>query len=129
MTIKALLYNSCTSCRKTENVLKANDVDYEKREYFRDRFTKDELKALLDGAGLEVRDVLSRRSRVYKERNLDEAALSDDELLALMVEEPTLLRRPIVIGEGEVVVGHNESKLRDLIGRSAGSSRSGSGDA
>lgn len=115
MTIKALLYNSCTSCRKTESVLRESDVYFDKREYFKDRFTKDELAALLRDAGLSVSDVLSRRSRVYQERNLAESDLSDDEILDLMVEEPTLLRRPIVIGEDRVVVGHNEQELRDLI--------------
>src|SRR5687767_10943538 len=93
--IKALLYNSCTSCRKTEDVLKQSGVDYEKREFFKDRFTSDELRSLLDSVGLKASDVLSTRSRVYKERNLADADLSDDQLLDLMVEEPTLLRRPI----------------------------------
>jgi Spx/MgsR family transcriptional regulator len=115
MTIKALLYNSCTSCRKTEAVLDASGVDVEKREFFKDRFTRDELASLLAGSGLAVSDVLSRRSRVYKERRLEEAGLTDDELLDLMVEEPTLLRRPIVIGQHAVVVGHNDARLRDLI--------------
>lgn len=113
--ITALLYNSCTSCRKTEDVLKDADVEYEKREYFKDRFTVDELRSLLASVGLTASDVISKRSRVYKERNLEKANLSDDEILELMVEEPTLLRRPIVINDGKVVVGHNEAKLHDLI--------------
>lgn len=113
--IKALLYNSCTSCRKTESVLRESGVDYEKREYFKDRFTVDELRALLASVGMTASDVISKRSRVYKERNLEEANLSDDDILELMVEEPTLLRRPIVIRNGKAVVGHNEAKLRDLI--------------
>lgn len=113
--IKALLYNSCTSCRKTEDVLKESGVNYEKREYFKDRFAVDELCSLLASVGLTASDVISKRSRVYKERNLGDADLTDDEILELMVQEPTLLRRPIVIGDGKAVVGHNEAKLRDLI--------------
>ena len=117
--IKALLYNSCTSCRKTEGVLKESGVEYEKREYFKDRFTPDELRSLLDSVGLTPSDVFSTRSRVYKERNLADAELTDDQMLDLMAEEPTLLRRPIVIKGNQVVVGHNEAKLRDLIGNEA----------
>ncbi|HWV24051.1 MAG TPA: arsenate reductase family protein [Thermomicrobiales bacterium] len=114
--ITALLYNSCTSCRKTEEVLKASGADYEKREFFKQRLTRDELSSMLDSVGLTANDVLSTRSRPYKEMGLAEKSLSDDELLNLMVEEPRLLRRPIVIRDGEVVVGHNEAKLRELIG-------------
>jgi arsenate reductase-like glutaredoxin family protein len=59
--------------------------------------------------------VLSQRSRIYKERNLGEADLTDDEMLDLMVEEPTLLRRPLVLGGDTVIVGHNEPALREMI--------------
>ena len=117
--IKALLYNSCTSCRKTEDILRQSGVDYEKREFFKQRFTADELGSLLESVGLKPSDVISTRSRVYKERNLGDAVLTDSQILDLMVEEPTLLRRPIVINGDQAVVGHNEAKLRDLIGVSA----------
>lgn len=113
--IKALLYNSCTSCRKTDGVLKESGVEYERREYFKDRFTRDELRALLASANLTASDVISKRSKVYKERNLADADLNDEQILDLMVQEPTLLRRPIVISGDQVVVGHNEKKLRELI--------------
>lgn len=114
--ITALLYNSCTSCRKTEAVLKESGVEFEKREYFKDRLTRDELKSLLDSVNLTASDVLSTRSRPYREMGLAGKDVTDDELLDLMIEEPRLLRRPIVVRDGEAVVGHNEAKLRELIG-------------
>jgi len=113
--IKAYVYNSCTSCRRTDDVLKQSGVPYERREFFKQRFSRDELEDVLDRAGLAPRDVLSRRSRVYKERQLEDAQLTDDQLLDLMVEEPTLLRRPLVIRGERVIVGHNEPALREMI--------------
>lgn len=113
--IKAFVYNSCTSCRKTDDVLRQSGVPYERREFFKDRFSREELEHLLADAGLTPQDVLSRRSRIFKERNLGEATLTDDEMLDLMVEEPTLLRRPLVIGGDTVIVGHNEPALREMI--------------
>lgn len=114
--ITALLYNSCTSCRKTEDVLKESGAEYEKREFFKQRLTRDELVSLLGSVGLTATDVLSTRSRPYKEMGLAGKDLSDDELLDLMVDEPRLLRRPIVVRDGDAVVGHNEAALRALIG-------------
>jgi Spx/MgsR family transcriptional regulator len=114
--ITALIYNSCTSCRKTEQVLRESGVKYECREFFKDRFTKEELRSLLQSVDLTPADVISTRSRVYKDRNLGEAGLDDEQQLELMVEESTLLRRPIVISGDRVVVGHNETKLREIIG-------------
>lgn len=113
--VTALHYNSCTSCRKTEEVLKESGVDYEKREFFKDRLTRDELASLLASVGLKASDVVSTRSRPYKDLGLAGKELTDDALLDLMVDEPRLLRRPMVFKGGQVVVGHNETQLRELI--------------
>jgi Spx/MgsR family transcriptional regulator len=115
LPITAYLYNSCTSCRKTDQMLKESGVQYERREYFKDRFTKDELRGLLASAGLTVGDVISTRSTPYKQHELANKTLSDDEILDLMVEDPRLLRRPIVISDEKFVIGHNAGKLKDLI--------------
>ena len=115
MPITAYLYNSCTSCRKTDEVLRENGVEFERREYFKDRFTKEELRQLLQSHGLTVADVISTRSTPYKQHDLANRQLTDDEILDLMVEDPRLLRRPIVIAGDRVVIGHNATKLQELI--------------
>ena len=115
--IKVFLYNSCTSCRRTDEVLKQSGVPYERREFFKERFTTEELRDLLRSVGSMPRDVLSRRSRIYKERDLEHQDLSDDDLLELMVEEPTLLRRPLVIDGDKAITGHNTAALEEMIGR------------
>jgi arsenate reductase len=63
--------------------------------------------------------VLSTRSTAYRTLGLADKSPSEDELLDLMVAEPTLLRRPLVITlAGESVVGFRADALRDLIGES-----------
>ena len=72
---------------------------------------------MLDRAGLKPSEVLSKRSTAYRSLGLAEQAPSEDELLDLMVEQPTLLRRPLVLNsEGQSVVGFNARALQDLIG-------------
>lgn len=113
--IKALLYNSCTSCRKAEQLLRQQGVEYEKRESFKERFTAGELRDLLRSVHLKPSEVISTRSRAYADRQLAQMDLTEDEIIDLMVEEPTLLRRPIVIKGDEAIVGYNESQLLELI--------------
>lgn len=113
--IEAYIYTSCTSCRKTVEQLKTSGVDFATRDFFRDRFTREELQTVLDQIGLGVRDVLSVRSKVYLERSAEIAALDDDALLDLMLVEPTLLRRPLVVKASEAIIGHNTGKLADMI--------------
>jgi arsenate reductase-like glutaredoxin family protein len=66
-------------------------------------------------AGLTPSEVLSKRSRAYKSLGLAERQLGDDELLDLMVQEPTLLRRPLILSPGGVTVGFNQKELQALV--------------
>lgn len=45
--------------------------------------------------------MVSTKSPAYKKMGLDEREMSDEELLALMVDEPRLLRRPLIVSEGK----------------------------
>ena len=113
--ITAYLYNSCTSCRKAKDVLDAHNADYEVREYFKQKVTREELNNLLHTTGLTVADILSTRSTPYKQGNLADKNLSDDEVLEMMVEEPRLIKRPILVSGSNSVIGFNENKITELI--------------
>jgi Spx/MgsR family transcriptional regulator len=113
--IEAYIYSSCTSCRKTESVLRDSGAAYQARDYFKDRFSRDELTEVLARANLTPRDVVSKRSKVYKARGNELEALEDDELLDLMIQEPTMLRRPLVLGPTGAIVGHHQAKLEEMI--------------
>lgn len=53
------------------------------------------------------RDVLARRSPSARRLGIDPDALDDDELVRLMVQEPRLIRRPLLVVDGRLVVGAN----------------------
>ena len=87
-----------------------------RRDYFKERFTAEELRALLASIGLTPRKVLSRRNRSYKERIGDRLdSLTDDDLLQLMVDDPTLLRRPLAVRDSRAVVGFDRAGLTGLV--------------
>ncbi|MBM3129600.1 MAG: hypothetical protein FJ009_13355 [Chloroflexi bacterium] len=46
---------------------------------------------------------------------LDQRAVSDDELLALMIQEPRLIRRPLVVVDGNPVIGFDKEKLARVL--------------
>ena len=109
------LYSSCTSCRNAEALLGDLGVETDRRDYFKTRFTKDELKGLLERIGLTAHDVLSTRSRPYKALDLASKTLTEDELLDLMLEHPQLLRRPIVVRDNQATVGFNRDAITALV--------------
>jgi arsenate reductase-like glutaredoxin family protein len=50
--------------------------------------------------------VLNPRSPAFKERNLGAHPPTAEEAVAMMLEEPNLIRRPVVLGKGKVVLGY-----------------------
>jgi Spx/MgsR family transcriptional regulator len=110
-SVEIYVHPTCTGCRRAEEFLRAQGIEYQRRDYFSQRFTREELVQLLERTGLSPRELLSTRSRAYRELGLEEREVSDDELIDLMVREPGLLRRPVVVIDRVVVVGSDRKRL------------------
>ena len=80
-------------------------VDLEERDYFKEPFTEAEIKDLAGDAG--VSQIFARRSPSLKKLGLADKELSDAEMLGLMLQEPRLVRRPLVRMGGQLLVGAN----------------------
>lgn len=113
--ITAYLYNSCSSCRNAEAILKETGANFEKREFFKQKFTREELTGILEQSGLSVTDLLSTRSTPYREKGLADQDLTDGEIIDLMLEEPRLLKRPILVSGSDVVIGFKADETRNLV--------------
>lgn len=107
------VHPTCTSCRNAQAWLQERDIPYERRDYFKDRFTKDELASILASANLTPSDVLSKRARTYKEL-VGGRDLTGDQLLDLMIQEPTLLRRPLIVSGADSVIGFDRNGLERI---------------
>ena len=84
-------------------------VELEERDFFQDRFSEDELRQLLQGQRLS--EVFSWSSPSFKALGLAANSLDDQELLKLMLQEPRLIRRPLIkIGE-RLIVGGGQKTL------------------
>ena len=62
--------------------------------------------------------MLSKRSRAYQARKAEIEAMGEDELIRAMVEEPTLIRRPIVVENDSHVVGARKADLEAFAAKS-----------
>ena len=89
------------------------DIELTEREIFKEPLTREEIEGLLKLIPMD--QLFSRKSRAVKKMDLDVDSLSDAEKLDLMVQEPTLLRRPIVIGGKQPVIGFSPEALEEAI--------------
>ena len=63
----------------------------------------------------DYRQFLNSRNELYRERGMGENPPSRPEALRLMSENPNLIRRPIVIKGGQMVLGFDEEALANLV--------------
>ena len=73
------------------------------------------LEKLIDASHLE--DFVNTRSPAYKERGLDVRTMTKKQAIDLMMEEPNLIRRPLVISGNKAVFGFKEDELDELTRR------------
>lgn len=97
-------------------MLSQADKPVEYRDLFKQPLERNLLEQLAELAPGGVKDLLSTRGRKYRELGLKDRDLADGELLDLMVEEPGLLRRPLVTDGEQLVIGYKEDALRALAG-------------
>ena len=56
-------------------------------------------------------DIISTRSKVFKEKKLDPDSMSVGELIDFIIDNPSVLKRPIIINESELQVGYNNEDI------------------
>lgn len=71
------------------------------------------LEKLIDESHLE--DFINKRSPAYKERGLEGRKLTKKQAIDLMMEEPNLIRRPLVLVKGKAVFGFKPEEYEKLI--------------
>ncbi len=88
----------------------------EERDYFKDPFTETELRDLVAEVGEPgVSSVFAARSPSLKKMGLTAAELSDDRKVSLMLEEPRLVRRPIVRLGDRLIIGASMKAITEAI--------------
>lgn len=105
----------CSKSRETLQLLKDRGIEPQIREYLKDVPSAEDLKAVLAALGIGARDLLRTKEAEYRELGLDDASLSDDQIIARMVECPKLIERPIVIRDGRARIGRPPESVLEIL--------------
>lgn len=97
-----------------EASLSQDGVELNERDFFKDGFSEAELRDLLGDTN--PADVFSWRSPSARKLGLDRDTASPDELIRLMIDEPRLIRRPLIQVEGRLVVGTDKKAMAEAFG-------------
>ena len=115
MSAKIYHNKRCSKSRATVAILEQNDVDFDIVNYLDEPPSESELKAILKNLGISARDLMRSGESKFKELNLSDEFLSEDELINAMLEFPILIERPIVITEKGVAIGRPPENIYSII--------------
>ena len=98
-----------------DKLLRESGIPYEKINYYNEPLSRKKLTELLGKMNLKPRDLLRKGEAAYKELGLAEDKFSDSELIALMIEHPDLIQRPIVERGERAVLGRPTENVKELL--------------
>lgn len=109
-------WNKCSTCRTYRAWMQEENMAFEERDFFKEPFTEKELRDLIGKR--PVADIFSWNSPSFKAIGVsrEEMAANEARMIELMLQEPRLIRRPMVTVGGKLVVGVNKEGLSAATG-------------
>ena len=101
--------------RQTLQLLNDNNIEADIVEYLKTPPSTEALRDILDKLGLQPRQLMRTKEDIYKELNLDDESLTDEQLIQAMIENPKLIERPIVVKDGKVAIGRPPENVLSIL--------------
>jgi arsenate reductase len=117
MSAKVTIYQkpTCSTCREAVKLVQASGQPFTAVNYYEQPFSKTQLKGLLKKAGLSARDILRTKEDIYKELGLAKKAVSEDDLIDLMLKHPDLIQRPLVEKGEKVILARPAETVKNFL--------------
>jgi Spx/MgsR family transcriptional regulator len=85
----------------------------QERDLGKEPLSEDEIEALIGNA--DVMEFLNTRSAFYRQQGFKKQSPTKTQAIALMAQDPNLIKRPIVVKGRTKVIGFNEERLRAIV--------------
>lgn len=110
-------YPKCTTCKRAEAWLRERGVEAEYRDIKLQNPTEEELRSWHRMSGLPLRRFFNTSGQLYRQLELKDRlpAMSEEEQYALLASDGMLVKRPLLIGDGFVLVGFRESEWAERL--------------
>ena len=108
-------YPKCSTCVKAKKWLDARGASYEYRHIAERNPTAEELRLWAEKSGLPLKKLFNTSGQLYRSLNLKERlpAMTEVEMLDLLASDGMLVKRPILVTDGAVLVGFREPEWEE----------------
>ena len=103
----------CKKSRAGLHYLQIQQLEHKVKEYLKEQLTEGELNMLLMKLHIKPFELIRTQEDQYK-KELKRLSLNDEEWVKIMVENPKLIRRPIVEGKYKAVIGDPVENIDQL---------------
>jgi Spx/MgsR family transcriptional regulator len=103
---------SCTSCRNARAYMEKLGFELHFRDLDKQRLSADELEKLIGDH--DHKDFLNTRNELYRQGKMKQNPPSRADAIRMMAETPNLIRRPVIIGCGRIVLGFDEKGINEI---------------
>ena len=103
---------TCTTCRKARAFLERKGVELHFRNLDKERLSAEELEKLIGSR--DHAEFFNTRNDLYREKNMKDDPPDRSTAISLMAEHPNLIRRPVVLAGGRVVLGFDPDEYNSL---------------
>ena len=112
-----ICYPKCSTCKKAEKWLDEHNIEYTERHIVENNPSYDELKKWFSESGLPLKKFFNTSGLLYKEMKLKDKlpTMSEDEQLELLASDGMLVKRPLVIYDGGVLVGFKKAEYDEKL--------------
>ena len=101
----------CASCRKVKQWLKDRNLPFTEKNIFKTLLNEEEIRYLLMRSENGTDDIISKRSKIISENNIDIDSMSLNEVIRFIRENPSVLKRPIILNEKSFQVGYDSEEI------------------
>ena len=105
----------CSKSRQALELLQNKGITPQVILYLEQGLSEAEIKEILAKLKLPVRDIMRTKEDEFKEQNLDDKNLSDEDLITAIIKTPKLLERPIVINGNKAAIGRPTENILEIV--------------
>ena len=110
-----IYHNSrCKKSRAGLAYLQEKTSDFEIREYLKESFTPEELIDALQKMNKKPFDIIRKQEEVYKKQYKGKE-FPDDQWIKILIENPKLIERPIVVSNNKAVLAQPPENIDKLL--------------
>jgi regulatory protein spx len=113
--IKLYISPSCSSCRKVKEWFTEQKIPFSVKNILSGELSDQDIKEILTKSIDGTDEIISNRSNVIKDNKVDLGEMSLNQLIAFIKQNPSCLKRPIIVDDSKIQVGYNSEEIRAFI--------------